>query len=56
MLIIKKIVTVVAVLLVGLIVFGYLPRHLSERITRAILALMIIGFVVRVASYLLANQ
>jgi hypothetical protein len=52
-LVIKKIATVLIVLSVGLVGFGYLPKPVADRLTRALLVLMIVGFAIRVGAYLL---
>ena len=55
MVLVKKIVAVVAVLAVGLVAFGYLPKPVAQRLTRAMLLVMIVGFAVRLFSYLMAS-
>lgn len=49
----KKIVVVLILMAVGVVVFGKLPKSISDRITRFLAAILIVGFVVRVGAYLL---
>lgn len=49
----RKMVVVTWLLLGGLVFFGLLPKALAERISRALLFVMIVGFAVRVGAYLL---
>ncbi|MFA5503826.1 MAG: hypothetical protein WC314_05580 [Vulcanimicrobiota bacterium] len=47
----KKIALLLTLGVVGLIGLGYLPRELSNRLTRALIALLILGFALRVGAY-----
>lgn len=53
MIIAKKIAAVLLVLVLGLIGFGYLPKDVADRITRAIAIVLVVGFAVRVGAYFL---
>jgi len=50
---VKKISVILFVLAAGLVFFGILPKALAERLSRALLMLMVMGFVIRVGAYLL---
>lgn len=50
----KKIGVLVTLALVGLVVFGMLPKEMSGRLTKALVFLFVFGFAVRVGSYLLS--
>ena len=53
MILLKKIVVVLILMAVGVVVFGKLPKSISDRITRFLAAILIVGFVLRVGAYLL---
>lgn len=55
MVILKKIFLVLTISALGLVGFGYLPKRISDRIVRALVALFILGFAVRVGAYLLGS-
>lgn len=54
MLLVRKIALVGFILVAGLVLFGLLPKSLSRRVARALLAVMVVGFGVRVGAYLLS--
>jgi hypothetical protein len=56
MVLFKKIAVVLFLMAMGLVGFGKLPKHISDRITRFLAAVLIVGFAVRVGAYLLAQQ
>ena len=56
MILVKKIVAVLVIACLGLIGFGYLPKAISDRLPRALVALFIMGFCIRVGAYLLSSQ
>ncbi len=53
MVIAKKIMAVLLVAVVGLVGFGLLPKPLADRLTKALIAIFLVGFAVRVGAYLL---
>ena len=44
---------VLLVAVVGLVGFGLLPKPLADRLTKALIAIFLVGFAVRVGAYLL---
>jgi lysylphosphatidylglycerol synthetase-like protein (DUF2156 family) len=50
-LLIKKIAVVLVLAAVGIISLGYLPKEMSDRLTRALVAILILGFAIRVGAY-----
>ena len=50
---VKKIAMVMGLILMALIAFGYLPKDVSRRLSRALIILFVVGFALRVGAYLL---
>ena len=48
---IKKIAVVLVLGAVGIISLGYLPKEVSDRLTRALVAILILGFAIRAGAY-----
>jgi hypothetical protein len=56
MILLKKITAVLVISAIGLVGFGFLPKAISDRLTRALIAFFIVGFCIRVGAYLLSSQ
>ena len=47
----KKIAVVLVLATVGIVSLGYLPKEMSDRLTRALVAIFILGFAIRAGAY-----
>lgn len=50
----RKVFIIFWILAAGLVLFGLLPKRISDPLARGLAAVMIVGFVVRVGAYLLS--
>ena len=48
---IKKILVILVLGAVGIIGLGYLPKEISDRLTKALVAILILGFAIRAGAY-----
>ena len=48
---IKKIVVLLILAAAGIISLGYLPKDVSDRLTRALVAIIVLGFAIRAGAY-----
>ncbi|MCA9775091.1 MAG: hypothetical protein KC800_00175 [Candidatus Eremiobacteraeota bacterium] len=48
---VKKIVVLLVLAAAGIISLGYLPKDVSDRLTRALVAIIILGFAIRAGAY-----
>ena len=51
MILVKKIMVLLVLATVGIISLGYLPKEVSDRLTRALVAILVLGFAIRAGAY-----